>query len=97
MDEKIDCVAAMRQLWDYLDGELTPSRESAIRAHLARCASCYPHFDFEKAFLQALAATRSDRCAPISLRTRVVDALCAAGFVPGCSGAAPPSSSAQTS
>jgi anti-sigma factor RsiW len=38
MTEMLDCDAVMRQLWDYLDGELTAEREQAIRAHLA-CAS----------------------------------------------------------
>jgi hypothetical protein len=54
-----------------------------VRAHLERCAGCYPHFDFERKFLDALAATRPDCVAPDDLRERVVRALRAAGFTTG--------------
>ncbi|MFL5578186.1 MAG: zf-HC2 domain-containing protein [Gemmatimonadaceae bacterium] len=76
----VDCLGAVRQLWDCLDGELTEERLRVVRAHLERCARCHPHFDFERRFLDALAATRPDCCAPAELRERVVSALRAAGF-----------------
>ena len=50
----MDCLDVVRQLWDYLDGELTDDRMEAIRAHLAACRNCYPHYDFERAFLDEL-------------------------------------------
>jgi anti-sigma factor (TIGR02949 family) len=78
---EVDCLGAVRQLWDCLDGELTPERMQVVRGHLERCARCYPHFDFERKFLDALAATRPDGCAPAELRARVVSVLRAAGFV----------------
>ena len=34
MTPMLDCDAVMRQLWDFLDGELTATREAAIREHL---------------------------------------------------------------
>ena len=46
MTEMYDCDAVMRQLWDYLDGELTLDREAAVRAHLAVCKRCYPQLRF---------------------------------------------------
>jgi len=76
----VDCLGAVRQLWDCLDGELTEERMRIVRAHLERCAGCYPHFDFERKFLDALAATRPECVAPAELRERVVRALRAAGF-----------------
>jgi anti-sigma factor (TIGR02949 family) len=80
----IDCLAAARQLWDCLDGELTEQRMQVVRAHLEACARCAPHFDFERRFLDALAATRTEQPpAPAGLRQRVVRALRGAGFVPG--------------
>lgn len=75
-----ECEGAMRQLWDYLDSELTAERMDAVRAHLAICSKCYPHYDFEKIFLEALAATRRDHASPEQLRERVMDALRAEGF-----------------
>ena len=80
MATMLDCQAAMRQLWDYLDGELSEERMEAMRAHLAVCARCYPHYDFERAFLEALAATRREHVAPGALRERVMAALREAGF-----------------
>ena len=77
---EVDCLGAVRKLWDCLDGELTEERMRVVRAHLERCARCYPHFDFERKFLDALAATRPDRCAPAELRAKVLSALRSAGF-----------------
>lgn len=80
MTEMLDCDDVMRQLWDHLDGELTPGREEAIRTHLAVCKRCYPQYDFESAFLQALKAGRRSHSRPDALKTRVLGALRAAGF-----------------
>jgi len=76
----IDCEAVMRQLWDYLDGELTPSRADAIRAHLSACARCFPHVEFEEKFLAALASARRSVSDPDELRERVVASLRAEGL-----------------
>ena len=43
MTPMLDRDAVMRQLWAYLDGELTAEREEAIRANLSLCARCNPH------------------------------------------------------
>jgi anti-sigma factor (TIGR02949 family) len=75
----VDCMGAVRHLWDCLDGELTEARLTEVRAHFERCTACYPHFDFERQFLVALAATRPECQAPEQLRDRVVRALRAAG------------------
>ncbi|HKG91316.1 MAG TPA: zf-HC2 domain-containing protein [Gemmatimonadaceae bacterium] len=81
-DPLLDCAAAMRLLWDYLDGELTAEREAQVRDHLAVCARCYPHYEFEKLFLDALAETRSVAGvgAPAELRPKVLAALRSAGL-----------------
>ena len=75
MTTTLDCREAMRQLFDFLDEELTPDRMEAVRAHIDVCARCYPHYDFERAFLFAIAATRRDQPASGELRLRVTDAL----------------------
>ncbi len=76
----LDCDAVMRQLWDYLDGELTFGREAAVRVHLAVCKRCYPQYNFERAFIKALAASRREHSRPDELRNRVLTALRAEGF-----------------
>ena len=54
----VSCHDVIKQLWDYLDGELPPSRMEEIAAHLAECARCYPQFRFEFAFLEVIARQR---------------------------------------
>ncbi|GAC1453688.1 MAG: hypothetical protein PVSMB1_02350 [Gemmatimonadaceae bacterium] len=76
----LDCDAVMRQLWDFLDGELTPRRMDAIREHLAVCARCYPQVEFERTFLAALARARRDHSNPDRLAERVLFALQGEGF-----------------
>jgi anti-sigma factor (TIGR02949 family) len=76
----VDCETVMRQLWDYLDGELTAERMAAIRAHLAVCARCYPQYEFERAFLAALDRAQRQPSDPRALSARVMSALQAEGL-----------------
>jgi anti-sigma factor (TIGR02949 family) len=76
----LDCDAVMRQLWDYLDGELTQERMEAIHGHLALCKRCYPQYEFERAFLDAVARARREHSNPSRLRDQVMDALRAEGL-----------------
>lgn len=82
--EPVDCVTALRQLWDYLDGELTDERLETIRRHIDICSRCFPNYDFEKTFLEAIAATRPECRAPERLRDRIEAALKHAGFGGRC-------------
>jgi anti-sigma factor (TIGR02949 family) len=77
----MDCLDVVRQLWDFLDGELTDEKMDEIRAHVAACRDCYPHYDFERAFLEAVAATRREQPAPNMVRRKVLAKLRSAGFV----------------
>lgn len=77
----VDCATVMRELWDYLDEELTPERAEAIRRHVEHCARCAPHVAFERAFLDAVARTRSSHPDVEALRSKVVSALRTHGFV----------------
>lgn len=76
----LDCDEVMRQLWDFLDHELTPDAEAAVKAHLALCKRCYPQLDFEESFLRALAASRREHSRPEEIKARVLAALEADGY-----------------
>jgi len=76
----IDCLTAIRQLWDYLDQELTPDREAMVRQHLQKCARCLPHHDFARHFLDAVHATREEHLMPPEVKRRVMDVLAEAGY-----------------
>ncbi|CAN5856209.1 hypothetical protein BH11GEM1_BH11GEM1_26610 [soil metagenome] len=71
----LDCEAVMRQLWDYLDAELTPQGMIEIQAHLGMCKRCYPQYTFERAFLNALAARRPTHSNPDRLQTSLTALL----------------------
>jgi anti-sigma factor (TIGR02949 family) len=76
----LDCRSAMQQLWDYVDGELTPERLVAVQRHLDHCSHCHPHVDFAERFLAALHGTREDRPCPQEVRSRVMQSLKDAGL-----------------
>ena len=78
----LDCYAAMRQLWDYLDQALTEPQMLAVRAHLLTCGECYGHYDFARHFLDVLEVQMQAERAPSALHTRVRNALRAEGFAP---------------
>lgn len=76
----LDCESVMRQLWDYLDGELTPERTTAIRAHLELCQRCYPQYEFERSFLDAVATSAPEHSNAERVRVKLLEALRAKGF-----------------
>ncbi len=76
----LDCASVMRHLWDYLDAELTPQRLDEIRAHVEMCQRCYPQYEFERSFLDAIAARRRTHPDPGQLRAKLLEALQARGL-----------------
>ena len=76
----IDCDAVMRQLWDFLDGELPPERMAMIEEHVKLCDCCRPDVAFERSFKSALRAAHRIGGAPATLGGRVRNALRAQGF-----------------
>jgi len=76
----LDCESVMRQLWDYLDKELTPERMAAIKAHLAMCGRCHPQAEFERSFLRAIARVHADHPDSAGLGERVRASLRLQGF-----------------
>ncbi len=71
----IDCISAMRQLWDYLDNELPPARAQQIREHLATCIGCQDHVQFCRGFLTQIDTVPVSPSDVSSLRERVQSAL----------------------
>ena len=73
--DSLDCDGALRQLWDYLDQELTDENMVAVRKHLRLCADCFPHAELGERFLAAIRQTRELRPMPASVRMRVTELL----------------------
>src|SRR5512147_1157928 len=76
----IDCSMAIKQLWDYLDLELTDDRMAEVRQHLDECKRCLPHADFARRFLDAIQATREEHAMPPAVREKVMRRLAESGF-----------------
>ncbi|MEX2282668.1 MAG: mycothiol system anti-sigma-R factor [Gemmatimonadota bacterium] len=68
------CNDVMGQLWEYIDGELTPERTTLIKAHLERCQACFPQYDFHNAFMEFL-GRQCHQAAPPGLRRKVFEML----------------------
>jgi mycothiol system anti-sigma-R factor len=76
-----DCEQALRTLYYFLDGELTPDRRQAIQRHLDECSPCLEAFDFELELKIVVARCCRDQV-PEGLRQRVADVLAKASESP---------------
>ena len=76
----VDCSMAMRQLYDYLDGELSEEKAEAIRAHIELCVPCFKHASFEKELLDIVANGWNQVTASADLQRRILEHLRAEGF-----------------
>ncbi|MGH9083332.1 MAG: mycothiol system anti-sigma-R factor [Acidimicrobiales bacterium] len=70
----VDCDEAVRQLYRYLDGDLTEDRRRDIAFHLDECGWCSDAAGFE-AELRAVIANKCRDRVPESLKSRVAAAI----------------------
>ena len=69
-----DCEDAIRELYTFLDGELTDTRRAAIRSHLDDCHPCLEAFDFE-AELRMVVSHHCREAVPETLKQRIASLL----------------------
>jgi mycothiol system anti-sigma-R factor len=69
-----ECNETLRELYLYLDGELTDSDRVHIQQHLDDCSPCLEAFDFE-AELRLVVRNRCVDQVPESLRNRIARAI----------------------
>ena len=69
-----DCNETLREIYEYLDGELTNDEKARLRHHLEECQPCFEAFDFE-AELREVIRKRCTESVPNSLRDKVRLAL----------------------
>ncbi len=68
----IDCKEALKKLYEYLDGELSPTDARDIEHHLEICAACYPEVRLTTEYREALRrAAQGQPCCPEGLRHRI--------------------------
>ena len=71
---EIDCDEVMRQLFDYLDGEVDETVEHEMHHHIDECRSCFSRVEFEKTLKDKIRAGK-DKALPDSLQDRVADLM----------------------
>ena len=71
----IRCEDALAHLWDFLDGELGPEEEAAVKKHLEICDRCYPQYDFQRAYFEYTRRIRNREATPPGLRRRLFETL----------------------
>jgi len=68
------CEDALKELYVYIDGELTEEKRSIIAGHLDDCNPCLEAFDFE-AELRIVISRRCHDDVPESLKLRIAHEL----------------------
>jgi len=68
------CEEALKELYVYLDGELTDEKRSMITGHLDDCNPCLEAFDFE-AELRIVISKRCHDDVPESLKLKIAHQL----------------------
>jgi mycothiol system anti-sigma-R factor len=69
-----NCDDILRELYTFVDGELTIERRAHIKAHLDDCLPCFEAYDFE-AELRIVISQRCRDSVPDSLRDRIAQAI----------------------
>lgn len=72
---QIDCSEVAQRLYEYLDGELTPERDSEVRRHLDQCVRCFGLWKFEDGYLRFLEARGRAKSAPEPLKRQILDQI----------------------
>lgn len=71
----MNCEKALEQLFDFLDGELDGATNEEVAQHLAVCRRCYPYFNFQRLFLDRLAASSDSPSVSPDLARRIEELL----------------------
>lgn len=69
-----DCARALDALQDLLRHEADPATATAVEQHLAACAPCRRHAEFETKFREVLKRAADEKC-PGTVRARLLAAL----------------------
>lgn len=64
------CTEALRELYTFLDGELTDDRRHLIASHLDECVTCLGAYDFEAELRRVIVSKLQERV-PDQLRLRI--------------------------
>ena len=72
---ELNCEESLARVYEYLDGELDAAEHEAVHRHLEKCRNCYPHFDFERLFLDYIHQVGAVETSRAGLENRVRELL----------------------
>ncbi len=70
--EHVDCSETLHRLYEYLDGEMTPSDTARIAGHLAACGPCMEQHDVEQMMKALVRRSCAAEVAPEHIRASIV-------------------------
>ncbi|MBC7843431.1 MAG: zf-HC2 domain-containing protein [Gemmatimonadaceae bacterium] len=76
----IECEAAARALYDYLDGRLPMATEASVYWHIETCRNCASHFAFARRVLDLVPSAVPLAGEAHALRARIVESLKVEGY-----------------
>lgn len=71
----ISCSDAVRQLWEYLDGELADRERERVDEHLGACLRCCGEAEFASELKKFVAANGQNDALPDDVRQRLLESL----------------------
>jgi anti-sigma factor (TIGR02949 family) len=71
---EIDCDEVMRQLFDFMDGEVEETAEHEIHHHIDECRSCFSRVEFERVLKERVRASKEEAL-PDSLQGRITELM----------------------
>lgn len=70
--EEVDCSHALMQVYQYLDGEMSPDDCDKIREHLAKCGPCLKEYDVDQMLKTLVRRSCGYESAPTELRMQII-------------------------
>jgi anti-sigma factor (TIGR02949 family) len=67
---EIDCLQAITQLYEYLDGNIDEESRASVEHHLGHCRDCFSRAEFERALTERIRESQKGK-APKSLQKRL--------------------------
>ncbi len=71
----ISCSEAVRQLWEYLEGELAGPDRELVEEHLGACLRCCGEVEFATELRRFLVGHADDEALPDHVRNRLLSTL----------------------
>lgn len=69
--QKIDCEQAIKQIFEFIDHELSDGEHALLEQHLRICKSCFSRVEFERMLKQKMGALAGEvPTAALSARVR---------------------------